>query len=254
MPNSFLTKLVLSSLEREHAFPRLDVIDLSCGEGEVVEALRELGCRARGTRYKKGDYIIRSDRLAGSADAVVDGVDLTRPLPFESASADAVIMTEVIEHLPEHATVIREAARVLRPGGILILSTPNIHRLHSRIRFLLTGAHKLICRRPGWDTPRDELYRFHISPAYLPLLHTILRQEGLEIERIRISRVKVRHLYAGALYPFVVLASLVEYLSLRGDPEYKRGERALMRWMTHPAVLFSEQLFLAARAVRSAKE
>lgn len=50
--------------------------------------------------------------------------DATR-LPFADASFDAVTMFDVIEHVPDDAAAIAEALRVLRPGGYLLLSTPN---------------------------------------------------------------------------------------------------------------------------------
>ena len=58
-------------------------------------------------------------------------------LPYPDSSFDVVVFSEVIEHLtasPLHA--LREMARVLRPGGRLIVSTPNQHYLKSRMRTL----------------------------------------------------------------------------------------------------------------------
>ena len=72
-------------------------------------------------------------------------------LPLESGSCDAALATQVLEHVPEPAQLLREIARVLRPGGVLILTAPHIWELHEEphdyFRFtryglahLLTGA------------------------------------------------------------------------------------------------------------------
>ena len=62
-----------------------------------------------------------------------------------------MVLCEVAEHLPTYIPAIAEIGRVLAPGGRLVLSTPNVARLHSRWHFFWTGTHKLIRRRVGWD-------------------------------------------------------------------------------------------------------
>ena len=99
----------------------------------------------------------------------------------------------MIEHLPNWMTVVREAARILRQGGYLILTTPNMLRLHSRLRYFLTGTHKLIRRRVGWDLKPDDLYAYHINPVDFPLLHTVLHQEGLSVQSLGFTRFKPQH-------------------------------------------------------------
>ena len=52
--------------------------------------------------------------------------DVTR-LPFEDASFDKMILSEVLEHLPDDTAALREARRVLKPGGVLAITVPNAH-------------------------------------------------------------------------------------------------------------------------------
>ncbi|MGC1306850.1 MAG: class I SAM-dependent methyltransferase [Phormidesmis sp.] len=61
-------------------------------------------------------------------------------LPFESDSFDAVTMFDVLEHIPDHKKAISEALRVLRSGGMLLISTPN-----ENWRFPYYKAMQLVC-------------------------------------------------------------------------------------------------------------
>lgn len=61
-------------------------------------------------------------------------------LPFESQTVDAVTMFDVLEHIPDHEKAVTEALRVLRPGGFVLISTPN-----ENWRFPYYGFMKSIC-------------------------------------------------------------------------------------------------------------
>ncbi|MDD5093466.1 MAG: methyltransferase domain-containing protein [Dehalococcoidia bacterium] len=69
-------------------------------------------------------------------------VDLSKqPMPWMDGSFDVVILGEVLEHVPCHpAPLLRECRRVLKPGGQLIVTTPNFAALENRLR-LLAGRH-----------------------------------------------------------------------------------------------------------------
>ena len=95
-------------------------------------------------------------------------------------------------------------------------------------------------QRTGWHLKPDELYAYHINPVDFPLLHTVLFQSGLRVEKLRFTRFKPEHAWLLLFYPLIFLATRIE----TGREE---GERDLRRWMLHPAMLASEQLLLVAR-------
>lgn len=249
MPQDFVRDAILRAARRLPGYPNLSVLDLSCGRGEILAALARDGCRARGTHYRGDDYKLTGQKgpIETAGLKIDPDVDLTKPLPYPDGAYDVVILSEVLEHLPEHRTVLSESGRVLAPGGRLILSTPNIARLHSRLHFFWSGTHKLIRRRVGFDIGRDDLYAYHTNPVDFPLLHTLLHQAGLTVERLDVTRFKWKHAWLFLLYPVFWLSARAETANRRTNEARSAGERDLFRWMVHPAMLGSEQLLLTAR-------
>src|SRR6185503_7546174 len=64
--------------------------------------------------------------------------DATKNLPFANDRFDYVLTREGIEHFENQALFLKECARVLKPRGTLLLTTPNITNIRSRVSYLLT--------------------------------------------------------------------------------------------------------------------
>ena len=248
MPQPHVTAAILDAVRSRPGYPDLSVLDLSCGDGEILQALADDGATVRGTHFAEDDYITESPRPILETGVIDTGVDLLARLPYDDGQFDVVLMTEVLEHLPNHLPVVAEAGLVAKPGGWYIASTPNMHRLHSRLHFFLTGTGKLIRRRTGWDLSPDDLYAFHINPVDLPLMHTLLHQAGLMLEDLPKTMVKKRHLWLLAFWPLCWAATMLETSPKSREPDaYKAGERDLRRWLLHSSTLLSEQLVFVAR-------
>ncbi len=108
------------------------VIDLGCGAGDSVDLFRSLNPEVRwvGVDIESSPEV--SGRTRADADLVTfDGLRL----PFEDASFDLVYCKQVLEHVEQPHELLREVARVLRPGGSFAGSTSQLEAFHSRSIF-----------------------------------------------------------------------------------------------------------------------
>ncbi len=134
------------------------VLEAGSGEGYGANMIAEVATRVIGLDYDASavDHV----RAAYPRVEMIQG-NLAE-LPFEDASVDVVVNFQVIEHLWDQAQFLRECLRVLRPGGALLISTPN------RITF-----------SPGRDTP---LNPFHTRELDAAELSELLEQAGFRVE------------------------------------------------------------------------
>lgn len=149
------------------------ILDAPCGEGHFAASLREVGHR-----------VIAADLLPqrmAQAGIPTVGLDLNAPLPFRDGTFDAVLSIEGIEHLEDPYLLAREFFRVLRPGGILILPTPNVLNLRSRMKFLIRGTLY-------WFDERTYRRGFHVNAIPVYELRHILTQAGFGVDAIRVNR------------------------------------------------------------------
>jgi SAM-dependent methyltransferase len=113
--------------------PRGRVLDLPAGSGTDSRNLHELGYQV-----VPADLFPEVFEVEGSGLRCVDA-DMAARLPFEDASFDYLLNSEGIEHLADQMSFLAECRRVLKPGGRLIITTPNLLSLRARVAFALTG-------------------------------------------------------------------------------------------------------------------
>ena len=102
------------------------MLDLGCGTGELARHLAASGLRVTGCDISAN--MLNQAAAADSAGAA-EWVPLQpgwQTLPFASASFDAVIAASVLEYVGSPAAVLGECARVLRPGGVMLCTVPDL--------------------------------------------------------------------------------------------------------------------------------
>ncbi len=167
------TKFKALSLVRGHARPGGSVLELSCGAGILADAMKDAGFDVRGTNYS----IYPGATPGVPVDA---GVDLLKPLPYADASFDCVVLSEVLQNVTDHLTVLREIARVLKQDGCFVLTTPNMMSIKSRLHFMFTGYFKVKWNFIGHDVPLEQAFAFHNHPVHLPVLLYYLHVLGFK--------------------------------------------------------------------------
>lgn len=102
------------------------LLDVGCGTGDLAAIFAQHGWRAHG--IEPSEQAAEHARAAGVA--VVAGTLADAPWP--EASFDSIIFNHSLEHIPDPAEAVAQAARLLRPGGVLAIAVPNFGSWHRR--------------------------------------------------------------------------------------------------------------------------
>lgn len=156
-------------LFKKHVPPNSNVLDLGSGEGAWAKRLHDASYKVTAC-----DVQVRSD--------------LDLPFPYRKADLnaafsdnflqgeyDAVSFIEVIEHLENPRHSFRQIAKLLKAGGLVVVSTPNASGLYSRIRFFFTGQMAMFT---------DGAYAVgpgHITPLTAWQLEKVFMENGFTV-------------------------------------------------------------------------
>lgn len=183
--------------------PAGSLLDVGCGNGRFLRTMRSLGWVVNGVEFSDDGV-----RVCRKADLPVHHGDLASA-GFPDAHFDVITVRHVIEHIPEPQLFVRELARILKPGGTLIMETPNSRALG---RQWLSG---------NWFANEVPRHLFLYNPDALILL---AEQHGLQRQSLELST-----------SPKILLNSLDYILQNRGRPSKRiRTRRLLARayvWM-----------------------
>lgn len=214
------------------------LLDVPAGEGALASRLLKLGFEVRCCDLYPEIFRVRGIEIRRG--------DLNTRLPYETGEFDYITCIEGIEHIENPQQAIREFARLLRAGGHLVISTPNILNIEERFKWLLYGytSHFKPLSRESLENLRADVgemeeIALHVNPISYSELRYSLEKYGFEIERLYRDKPK-RHQWA--YWPAVALIRLVGRLT----SERKRRERWTMALQSDEILLGGNTLIVHA--------
>jgi 2-polyprenyl-3-methyl-5-hydroxy-6-metoxy-1,4-benzoquinol methylase len=160
--------MVARALEERNAGG--DLLDVGCGSGRLWPFVRD-----RFATYTGVD-VVRYEGFPPEARFVEADTD-TGAIPLPEGSFDVVAAVETIEHLDGPRRFVARLVRLVRPGGWLVVTTPNQLSLYSLLSLLLRGYFAAFAEAPG-------LYPAHLTALVETDLLRMAREFGLVEARI----------------------------------------------------------------------
>lgn len=220
--------------------PKGKVLDLGCGDGDYAKRLKDLGFDVIA-----GDIDIARFRYKNEIE--FKECDIIKEMPFPADYFDYVLLMEVIEHLRNPYVVMPEINRIIKKNGSLVISTPNILNLKSRVRFLFEGAYEYF-REPPLDqakNPKEVIFNLHLVPYRYHELEYLLSTTGFNFKVENILTSKYEGYGAWFLLPIIKFQSWQkEKRSLKkGGIDHRRINKIILS----KELLFGRHLIIQAK-------
>ena len=228
------------------------VVDLPAGAGRMSRVLLELGAKVE--PYDLFPEFFRVEALQCRE------ADLNGRLPIADKHADCVLFQEGIEHLPDQLNALVEMNRILKPGGRLIITTPNISNLRARFGALVLDSdlHNKLPRNEldsvSYSSGTDQrVYFGHLFLISVQRLRALALISGFRLYAIHPCKVSWGSIALGFIYPLMVVFTLLGYfgssrlrhVKQRHAPARIRDSfREIAKLNLHPQVLFGKKLFV----------
>ena len=162
------------TIELEMVGPDKDVLDVGCATGYLAAALGKQGCRVSGIELDAEAAEEARPHLVSLVVGDIAETDFVAE--FGEGTFDAVVFGDVLEHLVEPRKVLASALPLLRPGGSVIISVPNV--AHGSLRLALLEGR--------WNyTPVGLLDSTHVSFFTRATLAAMLADAGLQVDEAR---------------------------------------------------------------------
>jgi SAM-dependent methyltransferase len=225
---SGLHERVLELLEKEK---RGILLDAPAGLGELSFLFKE-----KGFDVMAGDI---DENIVKAKNFDFKKFDLNQRLPFEDEAFDYVVNVEGLEHLENPHHTISEFTRILKKKGKMILTTPNVLNVFSRLRYFLIGYHEHF---GDYYANEDHFYVYHINPVGFPEIALALKKNNLIVEEITTNQCSLS-LRGWITRVFLkILCGIIKYVS-----KAKIKDQAMREHLLSKPLLEGEILILKCR-------
>ncbi|MBK5278516.1 MAG: class I SAM-dependent methyltransferase [Bacteroidia bacterium] len=219
------------------------VIDLSAGSGYIAHLFEDAGYQVQ--LY---DLFPQQNKFSNS---LCKFIDLQKSFPIEDRTADLVLCSETIEHLPNQHHLFVEVSRILKSGGIFILTTPNSSSLRSRFSQFMMESEHYATPAPNelnafvsWDG-KSEGYFSKLFISGVLRLRTLAALNHLKLKIIHPSKYSSTSVWMLWVYPILFFLNRKAYRKqAQSDPKNKDTYQSIFKINTSMDVLLSKHLIM----------
>lgn len=212
------------------------VLDAPAGSGKISLKLRDAGFEVHAADI--------APQLFSVEGVSCTWANLNLNMPFDDAFFDYILSSEGIEHLEDQYQFIRECYRVLRKNGTLVITTPNLLNMKSRIWLFLTGFRNFT------ERPQNEVDILaggdHINIVNYFQLRTNLHRNGFRIVDATTHEFSNTAMMFFFMVPFVVFFTYRSFRRERNLEQRKRNKEILKHIFSED-LLFGKKLILIAK-------
>jgi len=211
------------------------VLDAPAGTGIISQRLRDTGFEVWAADINPHLFCLRG--------VTCRRADLNQNLPFEDNCFDFVLCSNGIEHLEDPFHFVRECYRILKEKGKLLITTPNILSLKSRLANLLVGFNLFTGR------PCNEVDDFaggdHIHLTDYYELRVNIHRNGFRILEAATHQFSHTAMFLFPLVPFIYLSTYRAFRRERNRRQWEKNKE-IFEHVLSPDLLFGKKLFLVS--------
>ena len=224
------------------------ILDLGAGRGHLSRRVHDLLIK---NRFSPKNLLATDfeKKIFQANEVAFKQADFNKELPFPNASFDIVYSVEVIEHLRCPYDFLDECYRILKPNGMLIISTPNTLSLNSRLKFFVTGFSEFY-KPPSIKPENAGRLCGHIMPLHLAYYDYGLRKSGFGPMKLFCDKVQSRSkLLYFFLFPLLKFSHWKQMNSLESyDLDlYYETKHTLVNMTSYTALTSRSLLFVAKK-------